>query len=258
MDWHQTNTETGKPKHLLLILAIIPSLLLANSNTAYINEIPDFTQSRITGWQHGYGSEYCAPVAVSNSLTWMTDFSIEQAELVKLLASGSYMNTNVWKGTRTTDLLTGVHAIAMDLFGGYKRLEYQGWKTHPIEYSTGTTVPDIHWITDGISKDSAVWLNVGWYQYDRQNNVYHRVGGHWVTLVGYDSSVLIIHDPAPRAGLSFANEYVHTSRIESGTLAGRLPGLPRPARGYLLMGKGMHIKNIADVAIVDGAVRFRK
>jgi len=251
-------TTPGKTRLLLLLLAFLPSLLLAAGNTAYINEIPDFTQSRITGWQYGHGSEYCAPVAVSNSLMWMTNFSIEQADLAKLLASGRYMNTSIRRGTTTSGLLRGVEAIAGDLFGGYTSLEYQGWKKHPVQFSTGTKVPDIHWITDGISKDSAVWLNVGWYQYDWLNDIYHRVGGHWVTLVGYDTSILIIHDPAPRAGQSFANEYVYTSRIGSGILTGRLSGLPRPARGYLLLGEGMHVKKAADVAIVDGAVRFRR
>jgi len=251
-------TRLGKSKFLLLLLAITPAPLLAASSTAFINAIPDFTQSRITGWQHGHGSEYCAPVAVSNSLAWMTNSRADQADLVKLLASSRYMDTDVRKGTATSDFLRGVDAIAMDMFGGYSSLEYQGWKKHPAHYSTGTQVPDIHWITEGIGKDSAVWLNVGWYQYNRHKNTYYRVGGHWVTLVGYDSSLLIIHDPAPRAGHSFANEYVRTSMIRSGTLAGNIPGLPRSARGYLLLGEGMHVKKVADVGIIDGAVRFRK
>ena len=101
-------------KLLLLLPAILPSLLMAAGNTAYINEIPDFTQSRITGWQYGHGSEYCAPVAVSNSLMWLTNFGSEQAGLAKLLASGRYMNTDIWKGTTTSDLLRGVDAIARD------------------------------------------------------------------------------------------------------------------------------------------------
>ncbi len=248
----------GKTKLLLLWLLIFPPRLLAGGNTAHINEIPDFTQSHITGSQHGHGSEYCAPVAVSNSLMWMTNSRSDQADLVKLLASSRYMNTDIWRGTTTIDFLRGVDAIAMDLFGGYRSLEYQGWKKHPVQFSTGTKVPDIRWITDGVSKDSTVWLNVGWYQYDWLNDTYYRVGGHWVTLVGYDAGILIIHDPAPRAGQSFANEYVHTSRIGSGVLTGKKTGLPRSASGYLLLGKGMHIKKIADVAIVDGAVRFRR
>ena len=242
----------------LLLLVITSSPLMAASNTTFINEIPDFTQSRITGWQYGHGSELCAPVVVSNSLLWLANIRGGQAELAQLLASSRYMNTDVWRGTRTTDILTGVDAIAMDLFGGYTGLEYQGWKKHPVQYSTGVEVPDIHWITAGVEKDSAVWLNVGWYRYDRRKNSYNRVGGHWVTLAGYDANILIIHDPAPRAGHGFANEYVHTSRIEDGTMSDRATGLYRPARGYLLLGEGMHIKSIADVAIVDGAIKFSK
>lgn len=231
---------------------------MAASNTAFINEIPDFTQSRITGWQFGHGSEFCAPVAVSNSLAWMTNIRAGQADLAKLLASSRYMNTDVWRGTTTGDLLRGVDVFAMELFGGYRRLEYQGWKKHPMQYSTGTGVPDIRWITEGIGSNSTVWLNVGWYKYDRQHDIYHRVGGHWVTLVGYDSRILIIHDPAPRAGKFFANEHVLTSTIESGVLAGGISGLPRPAKGYLRLGEGMHLKKVADIAIVDGAVRFMR
>ena len=242
----------------LLLLVIGSSQLMAASNTAFIHEIPDFTQSRITGRQYGHGSELCAPVAVSNSLVWLANIRGGQAELVKMLASSRYMNTDVWRGTRTTDILTGVDAIAMNLFGGYTGLEYQGWKKHPVQYSTGVEVPDIHWISAGIEKDSAVWLNVGWYRYDMRKNSYNRVGGHWVTLAGYDANILIIHDPAPRAGHNFANEYVQSSRIEDGTMSDGATGLYRPARGYLLLGEGMHIKSIADVAIVDGAIKFSK
>ncbi len=181
-----------------------------------------------------------------------------QADLVKALASRRYMNTDVSRGTKTTNLLNGVHAIAIDMFGAYQSLAYQGWKPHPARYSSGITTPDIDWITQGIANDSSVWLNVGWYKHDREADLYYRVGGHWVTLVGYDDNVLIIHDPAPRAGLTFANEFVHVSAIKSGILTGSIAGLPRPASGYLLLGKGMHIKSGADVAIIDGAVRFRR
>lgn len=231
---------------------------MAESNTEFIDAIPDFTQSRISGRAYGYGAELCAPVAVSNSLSWITNTRNTQAELVKLLASSDYMNTDIRRGTRTWDLLHGVNAIAVDLFGHYSRLEYQGWKKHPARFSTGVDIPDMDWIIDGIGKDSAIWLNVGWYSYNSDNNSYKRVGGHWVTLVGYESDLLIIHDPAPRAGQSFSNEYVHTSVIEGGALVDSNTGLYRSAAGYLRLDKGMHIKSIADVAVIDGAVKFRK
>lgn len=237
---------------------VVMSPLIADSNTQFIDVIPDFTQSRISEPAYAYGAELCAPVAVSNSLSWMTKTRSRQDELVKLLASSDYMNTDIRRGTRTRDLLYGVDAIAMDLFAGYKSLAYQGWKKHPARFSTGIEIPDIDWITDGIGDDSSVWLNVGWYSYDSTYGRYNRVGGHWVTLVGYDTDVLIIHDPAPRAGLSFANEYVHISVIDDGALVDRNTGLYRPASGYLRLGSGMHIKSIADVAIIDGAVKFRK
>ena len=243
---------------LLLLQFALVSPLMAGGNTEFIAAIPDFTQSRISEPAYAYGAELCAPVAVSNSLSWMTNTRSMQTELVKLLASRDYMNTDVSRGTRTSDLLYGVHAIAKDLFAGYSSLEYQGWKKHPARFSTGVEIPDIGWITEGVSRNSAVWLNVGWYQHDNKHNVYHRVGGHWVTLAGYDGDVLIIHDPAPRAGLSFANEYVQTSLIKDGYLADKNTGFYRPAAGYPLLGQGMHIKSIADVAIIDGAVRFRK
>ena len=107
-----------------------------------------------------------------------------QENLIKQLASSRYMNTDVRKETGSTQMLNGIHDMATDLFGGYESLEYQGWKLHPSRFSTGIRVPDFHWITQELSENTAVWLNVGWYEYDRRRNRYYRVGGHWVTLVG--------------------------------------------------------------------------
>jgi hypothetical protein len=245
-------------KRMLSLLLLVPMPLIAASNTVFIDEIPDFTQSDVQGRHHGYGAQYCAPVAVSNSFYWLADMHGDQGDLVKLLASSRYMNTDAARGTTTMQLLNGVHALALDLFGSYQALQYQGWKRHPRVFATGKAVPELEWIIAGIAPDSAVWLNVGWYRYDPLYNRYHRVGGHWVTVVGYAGDKLVMHDPAPRAGQSFANEYVHVSRLQGGMLADPRSGLLKPAQGYLVLGTGMHVKSTADIAIVDGAVRFRK
>lgn len=247
-----------KLKCLLALLLMTPELLLAASNTAYIHQIPDLTQSEIGGRQYGFGAQFCAPVAASNSFYWLAGSKGDQRELARSLASTSYMDTDRNRGTTTAQFLNGVDAMAVDLFDGYQKLEYQGWKRHPRKFTTGIKIPEWRWIIEGVADDSAVWLNVGWYQFDTVNHVYHRVGGHWVTVVGYDDNILIIHDPAPRAGQSFANEYVHIAQLHGGILTDQRSGLYQRADGYLVLGTGMHLKPIADVAVIDGAVRFKK
>ena len=71
-----------------------------------------------------------------------------------------------------------------------------------------------------------------------RKNEYKRVDGHWVTPVGSNGKQLIFHDPSPRAGGGFSNEF-----------EGRKSGLPTKE-------KGMHIKSSAEFTIIDGVVYF--
>ena len=236
-------------------------LLLASgaafASTAWIHRIPDFTQTHVRGAKAGNGQQYCGPVAVSNSFMWLAGQEEGQLELIEKLASAGYMNTSLENGTGTTGILRGADRLARELFGGYASLEYQGWRKHPETYSSGVEVPQLRWIREGISGRSAVWLNIGWYRFDPSKDEYHRFGGHWVTLVGSEGNTLILHDPSPRAGESFANEHVRFRRLNTGRLVGRKAGLPRSARGHLLLGEGMHMKARADAALLDGAVVLR-
>ena len=82
------------------------------------------------------------------------------------------------------------------------------------------------------------------------------MGGHWVTLVGFDfaNNQLIISDPAPRA--TPRHEYVSYRPLVGGRLVGKKSGLPTDAEGYLQLGRGMHLHPKAETAIVDGVVLF--
>lgn len=238
---------------VLLILFPLTSL----SEQSLINDIPDFTQTNVKGASSGNGQQYCAPVAVSNSLVWLSNNQHRQLEFINTLASKSYMNTSLKNGTGTTGVLRGVDKLSVELFGGYKELVYEGWRKHPQHFSQGVKIPDIERLKTYITKKSAAWINVGWYRYRKQSNEYQRIGGHWVTLVGVEADHLIIHDPAPRAGRDFENEYVKYSVIENGTMTGNKAGLPVEAEGYISLGDGMHIRRKADFAIVDGVVYFK-
>ncbi|WP_199609588.1 hypothetical protein [Flocculibacter collagenilyticus] len=242
-------------KKLLLIAGcFIQSICFAN--TLYINEIPDFTQTNIIGGHSGNGQQYCAPVSVSNSLVWLKGAKDKQEALIHKLASKAYMNTSLKNGTGTSGVLKGVAKISNELFGGYKKLEYEGWRKHPKKYSLGIKQPNIDKIQSFITNKSAAWINVGWYKYNGKRNEYMRIGGHWVSLVGSTSEQLILHDPAPRAGSTFSNEYVSYSKISNGLLTGKKHGLPVSAKGFIKLNNGMHKKQSADAAIIDGVIYF--
>ena len=236
-------------KRTLLVLCLVPWAIAVGGNLN--GSIPDFTQTDVGP---GAGQQFCAPTAVSNSLIWLMGGRGNQAQLVTLLASSSYMNTSLKNGTGTSGVLRGVHRYVNEHLGGYRTLSYQGWRKHPAKFGTGTRVPTIGFVERGVHRRSAAWINVGWYRRGETQREYRRVGGHWVTLVGIDTRKrqIIINDPAPRA--SNGQEYVTYRQLLGGRLVGKKQGLPTDAKGYLELGTGMHLHRKADTAIIDGVV----
>lgn len=240
----------------LFMAAFVICPLAVAEDSRFFSDIPDFTQTDVKGDAFGNGQQFCAPAAVSNSLVWLNGESVDQRRLVLLLASESYMNTDLRIGTGTSELLRGVNRYLKEQFGGYRTLSYQGWRRHPRDYSANVRLPTLSFIARGVTKRSAAWLNVGWYRVNAASKEYERIGGHWVTLVGYDlgSDQLIINDPAPRAGRTRSSERVSFRALTGGRLSGTKSGLPTDARGYLQLGRGLHLHPRADTAIVDGVV----
>lgn len=234
-------------------------------NRQFISQIPDLLQTHpLANFLNG-GQNYCAPVAVSNSLSWLAgNQSVDhQIHLAGRLANPRYMNS-AEKGTTPTALLNGVDAYFKDHGLRPKKLAFQGWRSVPAKYrrAAGRQI-DLNWLADGISKTSTVWLNVGWYKQTDKHGNFKRVGGHWVTLVGYDlnnldgpENRLIVHDPAPRSGTQFANEYVHLEQQSGGFLVDKNHQRKQRLAGLYRMSGGMHVSERADFALLDGAVRL--
>jgi len=241
--------------------------------TEKVNSTPDMTQTDPAAKLPNGGRTYCGPVAVSNSLMWLAENGFENLspslqdhgrahfEIARMLGSKKYMNTNLKIGTGAGGVLGGLARYIEDKGYEYSYLKFQGWRKHPKRFSLGRPTVDLNWIKGGIQGNSAVWLNVGWYKYSRSTNEYARIGGHWVTLVGYgvdekgraNPAILIVHDPAPRCGKS-PHEYVRMELIDRGRLTGKQSGLPRSANCYYKMTGGMHVKRTADFGILDGAI----
>jgi C-terminal processing protease CtpA/Prc len=271
-------------QHLLIpIAAILIFIRVVSAQPSYytdkIDSIPDLTQTDFEANFPAGGKEFCLHSAVTNSLMWLDSHGFpnlvdntgdplaDQVKLAKLLASKTYMDTDPEEGTGTTNLIRGLKKYIADRGYQIESLQYQGWRpvAEDVTRLTTSQIPLFDQIKQGVLGNGAVWLNVGWYKYDASKDEYKRISGHWVTLVGYgkdqndnpNPNILILHDPSPRAGTAFDNEYVLAIRITTGVLAGEFKGLPRTAAGLYKLTNGMHIKPQADCAIIDGAVSLK-
>lgn len=245
-----------------------PSVFLEKIDTT-----PDYMQTdpAYGGLPDG-GTQYCGPVSVSNSLMWLSDNGFpnltphsndrkrDQFDVARLLGSPTYMNIGS-QGVGANGLCNGLKQYILDKGYTYNRLEFQGWRYINPEFDTGEDVPNLEWVKLGVIGYGSVWLNIGWYTYDSVTDEYTRIGGHWITLVGYghdggspNLDYLIAHDSASRAGTTFANEYILPVRINSGTLNGSYTGLPHSAVGFYKMTDGMHIRFTADFGILDAVI----
>lgn len=225
-----------------------------SAGDVFYNEIPDLLQTLDTADFAGGGQQFCAPVAVSNTLVWLEGNADEQYQLAlaKKLSSSAYMGTSLEDGTSASDLTTGLHKYAMERWGRYKTLEYSGWSKVPKKFASARVKPTLDWMQQALHRKGGVFLNIGWY--NPQGIDYARNGGHWVTLVGYDNGKLIVHDPAPRSGKEFSNEYVSVAMLDGGRLIRN--NSSTEARNHFIISDGLAISKKGKVAIIDGAVRF--
>ncbi|MDZ4263225.1 MAG: DUF4124 domain-containing protein [Pseudomonadota bacterium] len=221
---------------------------------SFYNEIPDLLQTLNTAGFAGDGQQFCGPVAVSNSLVWLEGNKDEsyQIDLVHKLSSPAYMNTSTLNGTDIFGVTQGVHKYAMERWGKYKTLEYSGWSKSPAQFRSNLKKPTLNWMTSALHRKGAVWLNIGWYNPEGIN--YRRAGGHWVTLVGYEQGKLVIHDPAPRAGKTFSNQFISLNPLSGGQL---IRGTRTTnARDHFVIADGMATSSKGKFGIIDGAVIF--
>jgi len=169
--------------------------------------MPDFWQLDPRGHFADGGLMYCGPVAVSNSLAYLARHGFPgllpkgedehpQIDLINLLASPDYINTDPTRGSGPYNILRGVEKYVDQQ--GYRcaTLAYEGWRK--VGPYVKATRPDLAWIRDSIlDPHGVVWLNIGWFTRLDAGH-YKRSGGHFLTLVGFDPSnplTLLIHNP---------------------------------------------------------------
>ena len=224
-----------------------------------LQAIPDLSQGDPSANFPDKGRKYCAPVAVSNSLSTAlggmpnTPQITQQIELAKTLGSSDYMATGK-TGTSPRQLLEGVdHYLADQGLPSYnaKNLEYHGQRSVPRKYNPSLDkTAELPWLISGIKQEKHIWLNIGWYQ-SQPDGKKKRIGGHWVTLVGYEKlgnlkdgegEYLMVNDPA-----TSGDEKHEPLEVKVAKLNGRI--------GYQLLNQRSK-PNRADMAWIDGAIQL--
>lgn len=235
----------------------------AQKSTFYFDKIYDYPQAKLKEIIPNYDrGAFCAPTGASNILKTFHANRVDQGEMIKLLASPEYMNTDPARGTKIDDFMDGLAKYMNTELRGYRSIEYTGLGRYP-GYHTGQFVPSIDWIKDGLGLKRGAWLMLHMLKHDPVQDKYHMVGGHLVTLVGYTitsrNNILVVHDSAspPKEGKD--KEFLHFEPIESGDLVfGQ--GYTFPAKGFLKIAKGQKIRYATgtpyDTIIISGVVRI--
>jgi hypothetical protein len=210
-------------------------------------------------------------VSASNSLAWLSRNGYDkllpetgddsQLRVARLLGSKAYMNANLKNGTDVNRFIKGIRKYIQDKAMAV-RVSHQGWRSHREACLHGEDVPTLDFIKSGVLGSSVAFLNIGWYTYSEESDAYRRFSGHWLSAAGYgkdekgleNRSTIIACDPAPRAGSTRHFEHIELVPIRSGQLVGKYRGLPRSARGFFKLEGGMHLKPLADAAILDSVV----
>lgn len=268
--------HTGKIVFLICLAGSLANCATAakkSETSSYLKKVktmPDFCQrDKRFGKLPADGRSYCGPTAISNALLWLANNGHPnlvdrttapmqtQFDLIKLLGSARFMKTDKDKGTSPQRIMKGLDKYVNDR--GYQaKIEWKSWRKGG-KYSTGK-IPSRGFLAGAVRGRSNLVLNVGWYTHDNQTDTYTRIGGHYVTMVGYqklpESKLsIIIHDPSPRSGLDTKHETCQLVPILKGTLAKWQKYEKRSAKGYLIM-EGIKVKKGAQLGIIDGAIKF--
>lgn len=235
--------------------------------TEKVELMPDLCQTDEAFRSLPYQGKYsCGAVAVANVLVALDrrgfDRLIEgdvgskavQCTLLAELSAKPYLETTR-HGIGPIGIMNGLERF-VEARGYHARFEWTGWR-HGGDYATARFV-NLDWLREGASGESNVVLNVGWYRRDEEQDLYVRVGGHYMTLVGYrrqgDDFTYLIHDPAARSGPGKVTHEARLVPIPGGRLAPWKSYAQRSAEGHFLI-EGIVVKSTADAAILDGAIR---
>lgn len=251
-------------KKSIIISIILGVFLYAHADSTYdkdkINNTPDLMQSCKSAHFNNDGALYCCPVAVSDSLVWLSYKKLipyqykkpeDQYALVKLLAGNEYLGTDSKEGSGVYSLTTGLNKYLTEQDVKNFEIKHSGWRTCKQDFHDDANLT-LEWIENNIKDNHVQWLNIGWYRKDK--DYLYRFGGHWLTVVGFKGGKCYALDPSGRNGES---KMVHRLSIENArkyNLKGETEGMPETSDGMLEIKSGFRFKDGADICLIDSSV----
>jgi hypothetical protein len=244
-------TTYGEPCYYGDLICVQPWYFKPDYDDYTPSGMPDFDQKQ-DGWFNPDSSHwtYCGPVALANCLwwfdskyQWLIDPDSPQPPTINddfelVTAYGAWddhddfnviplVDTLAWHmdtdGIRTGDPDQGTNVFEMEAAIAEWLLETQ---TDNIFYKHTKKAPDFDWIAQEIHRSQDIILLLGFWQYFGPG--YVRIGGHYVTCAGVDTTelMLALSDPFYDAA-----EWGWPGRIRDGIL------IPHP---HGLHGSGVH------------------
>jgi len=264
---------------ILAVLIVIMLLLsgpaqAASYDTSRMDQFPDFSQTDPALGLPGGGTHYCVPVATANALVWYAkergytnllpvkgmSMTEKVSTVARQLGDSRYMSTAPKGGTSPVKFMQGLSAYISD--AGYSsKITYRGRWAMPGKFGRiEVAAPDIYSIQDKFSSGSAVFLSVGYYKEGDRPGELKRIGGHFVTVVGFgidkngnvDRDVVVLHDPGDRRSPDVKKRYLRLEQMRANRFINRR-GDESDASEHLKVTGGMPLRR-GIVGVIDAVV----
>jgi len=285
MMFHLDDMRYGKsfrnvPLNSIILIALLIFALFAGPvqaatyDTSRMDQFPDFAQTDPALDLPGGGKFYCVPVATANALVWyakergysdllpVTGLSLTDkvAAVARVLGEDRYMSTAPKGGTSQAKFMQGLSSYISD--AGYSsKLTYRGRWPMPEKFGRiQIGAPDHESIQDQFSDGAAVFLSIGFYEEGDRPGELKRIGGHFVTVVGYgvdkngkmDRDTVILHDPGDKADKGVEKRYLRLEPMRSGRFI-NWRGDEIDAGDYLKIADGMDLRK-GVIGVIDAVM----
>ena len=183
------------------------------------------------------------------------------AKLTKILSSTISTSVGLDIGTSSVFPLQGVERYIRTCGYQSNYMKFQGSRLCPAGYADGF-IPSFGWIYAGTKGPTGECLLIGWYNHDSVKDIYKRMGGSWVTLVGCQRNpyskgcpvTLAVSDPSTGRQSWLYFDEMHSGFLQNIDKAGRNTTLQQNANGMYKVSSGV---NGAGIGVLEGAVIFR-